>query len=416
MLHILPLSDPEEIKRLMRDIKVDPYGIKIMLPKAVTHLVRVNSLPCIAANVLKQEMLSLGADVAVSRDTLTGKTNKTDCLLMGNLSQFIRLNQKLLRQPFGLNRLSQDISLAIDNYQKDIFRIELGRHKLNLSVGKTSIMGVINITPDSFSGDGLLRASDSKFPPQNVADSPSKLASQADILHYAEGLAKDGADIIDIGGESSRPGAKAVSIKEESARVLPAIKILAKKIKIPISIDTYKPEVARRALDNGAVVINDITGLRDPAMARIAAKYKAAVVIMHMKGRPRTMQKNPVYDSLINEIVDFLDKAVETAVSLGIDRNKIIIDPGIGFGKLPEHNLEILKKLKSFKVLGLPILVGPSRKSFIGKILKVSPQERVFGTVCACVLASQNGANIVRVHDVKAVKQALKIADKISGV
>lgn len=402
MLRILPISDPKEIKQIMRGIKVDSYGIKIMAPKAVMHLVKVDSLSCIAANVLKQEMLSLGADAAVSRDTLTGRTRKTDCLLMGNLSQFSRLNQKLYRQPFGLDKLAQDLKAAIDNYQKDDFRIDLGRYKLNLSVGRTKIMGIVNITPDSFSGDGLLKARGVRL--------------EADILEYAEQLIKDGADIIDIGGESSRPGAKTVSVKEEISRVIPAIKLLAKRIKVPISVDTFKPEVAGRALDSGAVMVNDISGLRDNAMVRLVAGHKAAVVIMHMKGNPRTMQKNPVYKSLFDEIMEYFGQAVNRAVSGGIDKGKIIIDPGIGFGKSPQDNLEVLNKLKSFKVLGMPILIGPSRKSFIGKILNMPPEERVFGTVSACVLAAQNGAAMVRVHDVKAVKQALRIADSITEI
>jgi dihydropteroate synthase len=217
-----------------------------------------------------------------------------------------------------------------------------------------------------------------------------------------------------VGGESSRPGAKAVPVKEELARTIPIIKALARKIKKPISIDTCKPEVAKQALDNGAVMVNDITALRNPRLAKVAAQHKAAVVIMHMQGRPRNMQNNPQYTSLISEIREYLDNAMIRAQEFGIELEKIIVDPGIGFGKLLEHNLEILKRLPEFKVLGRPIMVGTSRKSFIGRILKLQPQERVFGTVSACVLAVQNGAKIVRVHDVGAVKQALTVLDAIN--
>jgi dihydropteroate synthase len=168
-------------------------------------------------------------------------------------------------------------------------------------------------------------------------------------------------------------------------------------------------------LDNGAVIVNDITGLRDHKMIKIIAKYKAAVVIMHMKGNPRTMQHHPIYESVIDETIEYLDKAKARAICGGIDANKIIIDPGIGFGKTCEHNLEILKRLNEFKIIGSPILVGPSRKSFIGKILNAQPQERIFGTVSACVLAAKNGANIFRVHDVKAVKQSLRVLDAINN-
>ncbi len=376
----------------MREIKVDPCGIKIMSPKAVSHLVRINSLSNIAANILKQEMLSLGGDVAIARDALTGKAKKTDCLLMANLAQFGRLSQKLNRQPFGLDKIAGDLTRALDNYRRENFVINLGRHRLNLGL-RAHIAGVVNITPDSFSGDGLCRVA-----PDEIVD-------------FVEKMVQDGADIIEVGGESSRPGAKAVAAKEELKRVIPAIKKIAKKIKVPLAVDTCKPEVARAALDNGAVIINDITGLRNPKMSKLAARYNAGVVIMHMKGSPRTMQKNPGYVSLIDEVSGYLSNAVESACSAGIDREKIIIDPGIGFGKALGHNLEILRRLGEFKSLGRPIMVGTSRKSFIGKIINAGPKDRIFGTVASCVLAVKNGARIVRVHDVREVKQALKVLD-----
>ena len=408
MVRILGISDSKDLNKVMQEIKVDPYGIKIMVPKATTHLVRINSVSSIAANILKQEMLSLGGDVAVARDVLTGKTRRTDCLLMGNLSQFMRLDEKLNKQPFGLNGLAGELSCALANYKKNDFKVNLGKYKLDLRKGRTYIMGIVNMTPDSFSADGLYQAPRLSLPRRQAGGRQVSC-----IINYVERLVEEGADIIDVGGESSRPQAKAVPIKEELARTIPVIKALAKRIRVPVSIDTYKPEVARRALDNGAVIVNDITGLKDPGMRRAVCGYKAGVIIMHMQGNPRTMQKNPHYDSLVDEIIEYLDMAIDRAVEAGIDREKIIIDPGIGFGKTVEHNLEILKRLKELKVLGRPILTGPSRKSFIGKILDVGPQERLFGTISAVVLAVQNGANIVRVHDVKEVKQALKITEAI---
>jgi len=386
----------------MQDINVDPYGIQIMAPKGMSYTIRINSLPCIAANILKQEMLSLGADVAVAKNALTGKIKNTDCLLMGNLSQFQRLNIKLNQQPFGLNRLAEDISRALLNYKKNNFILDLGRYKIKLRL-RPVIMGIVNLTPDSFSGDGLYRAS-------SIGHRTSS------IIDFVENLVRDGADIIDVGGESSRPDAKPLSLKEELQRTIPVIKKISKKIKVPISIDTYKPEVAQQALANGALIVNDITGLRNPKMRKLIAQYKAAAIIMHMKGNPRTMQKKPVYESLIDEILKYLNRSVELALFSGIAEDKIIVDPGIGFGKTVEHNLEIIQKLKEFKVLGYPILIGTSRKSFIGKILNAGLQERIFGTVSACVLAVKNGADMVRVHDVKAVKQALKIAQKINSL
>ncbi|MBU0503505.1 MAG: dihydropteroate synthase [Candidatus Omnitrophota bacterium] len=396
-----------DLKKMLQGIKVDPCGINIMQPKASFYLVKLSSLACIAANILKQEMLSLGGDAAVARDTISAKIKTTDCLLMANLAQLKRLNQKLKHQPFGLNKIAKDLALALENYRKDRFILDLGKHKLSLSL-RTHIMGIVNITTDSFSGDGLY--SIVKNPCQPARQKEAILKS---ILEYAQKLAKDGADIIDIGGESSRPGAKQISCKEELARVIPAIRKLVKNIRLPISIDTYKPEVAEQALDNGAVIINDITGLKNKKMLKVAVKYNAAVIVMHMQGTPRTMQTKPYYVSLIDDIIDFLSSAVSRALEAGINRDKIIIDPGIGFGKTLEHNLEILKRLSDFKILGLPVLVGASRKSFIGKILGTQPKDRLFGTISSCILASINGANILRVHDVREVRDALRLSDRI---
>ena len=273
-MRILHINHPRDITRIMQDMLVDPYGIKIMSPKATTYLLKLNSISNISANILKQEMLSLGADAAVARGALTGAAKKTDCLLMGNLAQFAGLSRKLDKQPFGLNSISKDIAKAIKNYGSNNFTLTLKSQ--NLRLGKrTLIMGVVNATPDSFSGDGI--------------------TSVSEAVDLAQKLANNGANIIDVGGESSRPGARPVSLKEELKRTLPLIKALTKKILTPISIDTTKPEVARQALDNGAAMINDISGLCNPRMAKVAAKYKAAVVLMHMKGNPRTMQNDPSY-------------------------------------------------------------------------------------------------------------------------
>lgn len=395
-MRILRISHPSEIKQEMKNIGVDPCGIKIMVPKALTYLVRMDSVSNIAANILKQEMLSLGADVAVSRGALTGRAKKTGCLVMGNLSQLVRLNRKLIKQPFGLDKISHELSNTLNNFQKEKFVIKLGKYKINLDA-RAHIMGIVNLTPDSFSGDGRYKVT--RPCGQQITN----------IISFVEKMVEDGADIIDIGGESTRPGAKPVSIKEEIRRTIPAIKEINKKIKIPISIDTYKPEVARAALENGAVIVNDIFGLRNKKMACVIAKYKAGVVIMHMRKAPSNMQKNIKYNSLIDEIIQYLKAAVKRAEDSGIGKDNVIIDPGIGFGKSIEHNLEILNRLNEFRALGKPILIGPSRKSFIGKILNVGVEERIFGTVSSCVLAVNNGAKIVRVHDVKEVKQSLKI-------
>jgi len=257
-------------------------------------------------------------------------------------------------------------------------------------------MGIINVTPDSFFDGGKY------FNFQKAVD-------------HAFRLIDEGADILDIGGESTRPGAEPVSIDEELRRVIPVIEAISKRISIPISIDTYKARVAEEAIKAGATIINDISGLRfDPAMSAIASKYKVPVIVMHIKGTPKDMQKNPYYEALIPEIIEYLRDSVIIAKQAGVDENMIIIDPGIGFGKLPEHNLTIIKNLREFSNLGKPLLIGVSRKSFIGKVLNESlPEKRLEGTASAVAISVINGANIVRVHDVGFMAKVVKMADAI---
>lgn len=270
-------------------------------------------------------------------------------------------------------------------------------------------MGILNLTPDSFSGDGLFKSRD---PSHDVGATDSKSQIQR-IVEIARKMADEGADIIDIGGESSRPKATPVSKEEELNRVIPVIKSLAGKINVPISIDTHKHEVAEEALDNGASIVNDISALADRQMPKVIRKYKAAVVLMHMKDKPYNMQNNPQYEFLIPEIIGYLDRAIKVAIDSGIESDRIIIDPGIGFGKTLRHNLEIIKRLSEFKKSGYPVLVGPSRKSFIGNILDKNPDERIFGTAAAVALIITAGVHIVRVHDVKEMRDVAKVTDAI---
>jgi len=224
---------------------------------------------------------------------------------------------------------------------------------------------------------------------------------------------KEGADMIDIGGESTRPGAKSVSAEEELERVIPVIRGL-KGVKVPISIDTYKTEVAKEALKKGASMVNDINGLRSRGMAEAVAKHKASVIIMHMRGKPRSMQNNPSYGDVVGDIIRFLRERSEFGINAGISRDKIIIDPGIGFGKTTEHNLEIIRRLREFKSLGFPVLMGVSRKSFIGNVLGLPVEERLEGSLAAVTASVMNGADIVRVHDVREARMAVQIVDAIS--
>lgn len=259
-------------------------------------------------------------------------------------------------------------------------------------------MGIINMTPDSFSLDGCLKVS----------------KKQSSALLQAKRFIKYGADILDIGGESSRPGAKKISITEEKSRVLPVIDALAKSTKIPISIDTYKPAVAKAALDKGATIVNNIMGVKaDDKLLKMVRDYKAAIVLMHICGTPQNMQKNIKYDHFINDVLISLKNAIEKCLEIGIKSDRIIIDPGIGFGKTLEHNLQIINQCHQFRKLKQPILIGASRKSFIGKILNQETQQRLIGSITSVCASVMNGAHIVRVHDVKETKQAITLLDAI---
>ncbi|MBI1976142.1 MAG: dihydropteroate synthase [Candidatus Omnitrophica bacterium] len=283
--------------------------------------------------------------------------------------------------------------------QRDVFLC--GTHSFSLRE-KTYLMGILNVTTDSFSGDGLLKESDFSTAPEKA-------------LHWARQMVRSGADIIDIGGQSSRPGAAAVSQQEEMDRVIPAVRLLCQELTVPISIDTSRASVAEEALKQGVSLVNDIAGLTgDDRMASVIASYRASVVIMHMQGTPETMQKAPGYRDLIREIYEFFQSSIEKAKTAGIQDNRILLDPGIGFGKTVEHNLEILGSLERFTELGYPILIGTSRKSFIGKILDDRPVgDRLWGTAATVALAISKGANIVRVHDVGPMKDVIRVSDAI---
>ncbi|MGV7221216.1 MAG: dihydropteroate synthase [Nitrospinales bacterium] len=257
------------------------------------------------------------------------------------------------------------------------------------------IMGIVNLNNDSFYSD-------------------SQCHSTEEAYCKAQQMVDEGADILDIGAESSRPGSRGIPIEEEISQVHPVVKKLCKNINIPVSVDTTKSAVAEVVLDNGAMIINDITGLQsDPNMASTIAGKNGGVVVMHMKGTPETMQKNPIYDDLIDDITHYLEKSVSIAESAGISPDKIAVDPGIGFGKTIEHNLEILGRLNNFKSMDKPILIGASRKSFIGHIQNLKVEDRLEGSLIAGLMAVLNGAQILRVHDVKETRQMLDLVNAI---
>jgi dihydropteroate synthase len=255
-------------------------------------------------------------------------------------------------------------------------------------------MGVVNVTPDSFSDGGLF-------------------LDAASAVEHAKRLVGEGADIVDIGAESSRPGSDPVTEAEEWARLEPVLRCLLREVNAPVSVDTYKAQTARRALEAGAHIINDITGLTDPAMVEAAAEHQAPAVIMHMRGRPKTMQQNVHYEDVVEEVRSFLAAQAENATRAGVPQ--VIVDPGIGFGKNPEHNLQLLRRLGELAALPYPLLVGPSRKSFLGNLTGAAVRDRLCGTLSAVTAAVLGGADIVRVHEVKECRQAVLVADAIRG-
>lgn len=257
------------------------------------------------------------------------------------------------------------------------------------------IMGVLNVTPDSFSDGGHYQSADA-------------------AVARAEAIEAEGADLLDIGGESSRPGARPVSLDEELARVLPVVSALAGRIRIPISVDTTKAEVAKRALDAGAAVINDVSALRgDPGMADVVARSRAGLILMHMQGTPATMQDHPAYDAVVEEVRDFLRARIDAAVAAGIVRERIAVDPGLGFGKTGEQSLALMNGLAVFQALGRPIVIGPSRKSFVGAVLERPVHEREWGTAAAVAAGVLQGAHVVRVHAVAQMKDVARMAHAV---
>ncbi len=319
--------------------------------------------------------------------------NRGEVFLSAPLDSYRRLYTQLKKNSFFT--LADKIKSTIDNYRKKDFVLKLPRNKDIDLREKVAIMGILNLTPDSFYDGGKYR-------------------TENDLLKRVEQMIEEGVDIIDVGGESTRPGAERIEVEEEIRRTVPYIEKITNLFDIPISIDTYKAKVAREALEAGAQMINDISGLRfDPEMSQVASYYDVPLVIMHIKGTPKDMQINPRYDSLMEEIISYLEEGIKIATMAGVKREKLIVDPGIGFGKTLEHNLFILKKLEELRILGCPILIGVSRKSFIGKVLNLPVEERMIGSLAATCLAVSKGARIVRTHDVKPTRQVVDLIEAI---
>ncbi|OGL45948.1 MAG: dihydropteroate synthase, partial [Candidatus Schekmanbacteria bacterium RBG_13_48_7] len=390
------LEDQASVENVMKKIGVHPEGITRMVHKAIHFVIYLENIGYKAAHILKQEILALGGDAAVSTGISGFTATETDVLLMGTKKQILRLISKLKLQPFGSKKVAIELEFILKNNETSARHFFCGNREFIIE-REPLIMGVLNITPDSFSDGNLYM-------------------NPADAVDRALEMIEEGADIIDIGAESTRPGAYIINEQEELNRILPVLKDLIKRTSVPISVDTYKEEVARTALENGASLINDISGLRTcPGIASLAAKWKASLVIMHMQGTPQNMQDNPSYKDVNREILDFLRERVLFAESEGVEPDHIAIDPGIGFGKTVNHNLEILKNLNQYRSLGKPLLLGPSRKSFIGKILHREVHERLAGTAAVVASSVLTGADILRVHDIRFMKDVIQMTGSIKN-
>jgi len=330
------------------------------------------------ANILKQDALSVGADFAVPKNAIRCESEKVDGVLIATYKQLQILSKKELAQPYGLKEIAKELKKFLKAFKYQEFQ--------------PKIMGVLNINQDSFF--------------------PNSRTNIPQLLERAEEMINDGADILDIGAVSSRPFSKPIPEEEELERVRPAIDILFRNgihEKVELSIDSYSPKVIEYALSNGFDIVNDITGLRNDEVAKVVAKYNAKVVIMHMQGNPETMQIDPKYSDVVKEVYYFFQERIEKAKRFGIDEANIILDIGIGFGKTLQHNIELLQSLKTFATFEIPLLVGVSRKSMIDKIFPTPVEERLPGTLALHQKALENGASILRVHDVKEHKQMVEI-------
>ncbi len=392
-IRILSVKSLSDIKYEIAKIGVEKGCIDSLSMKGKFLVFKITELSAASCNIIKQTALSAGTDAAVHRNVITGNIKKSSLLLFGSLKEIERVAEKLRGQPFGLDIISEKLFGYVNGSKKNQCFLAK-RHAFEIGE-RVYTMGVLNVTPDSFSDGGQFAEVDS-------------------AVSKALEMVQEGADIIDIGGESSRPGSDPVSQEKELNRVLPIIERLREQSDIPISIDTYKSAIAAAALDSGADIVNDISGLRfDEDMITVVRERKAGLIIMHMKGSSKHMQDNPHYEDVIQEIYDFLKERTHYAINNGIEKEYIAIDPGIGFGKRLIDNYDILDRFHEFTSLGYPLLIGASRKSFIGTTLDVPVNERLEGSLASLALAIEGGVAIVRVHDVKETVRFMKMYETI---
>lgn len=374
-MKIYQLNTIHHKKQFLKDLKVHGGGISIMAKKMELLYFFIKGLKTPAANILKQDALSIGAELATPSGVITCEKERYDCLLIGTLKHIEVLSKKELAQPFGLKTLAKELQAF-----------------LKTKSYPTKIMGVINANDDSF-----------------FAGSRSV---KEDAIEQIKKMIADGANIIDIGAVSSRPNAEVVSQEEELARIQDICDVIKNEKlyeQVSFSIDSYTPKVIEYALKSGFNLVNDITGATNDEVVKLAVAYDAQLCIMHMQGTPQTMQNNPSYDDVMVEVSEFFEERIVKCEALGLSRENIILDVGIGFGKTLEHNLMLIKNMGHFKKFGCEVLVGASRKSMIDKIIPTPTEERLAGTLAIHLKAVSNGASLVRCHDVREHQQALAV-------
>lgn len=374
------LSNTIDLHRELKSLGVDGGGVRILEDKGTLHLIRIRDLHVGAANILKQDALSIGADLAVPKGTVTASIPRVDALLIATERQLQQLIKKEKAQPFGLKLLADELEHFCHLKEND----------------DIAIMGILNANDDSFYHASRFQG--------------------LKAIERIETMISEGADIIDLGGVSSRPGSVAVDAEEELSRVRPIIDALyGQKFyeRTKLSLDSYTPSVVQYALEKGFHIINDITGLANDEVARLCGSYGATAVIMHMQGNPKTMQENPFYTSVIHEVELFFKERIEKAETFGI--KEIILDCGIGFGKRLEDNLALVTHQSHFRRLGKRLLVGASRKSIINAISPSNSDERLAGSIAIHLKAIEQGASIIRVHDIKEHAQAVRLWKAMRG-
>ncbi len=390
---VLDTSSLAELAEELRRTQSDPEGVGIMTRKGRIYPVRLDEVSLRAAVLLKQEMLAVGGDASHARGVADLSVEHSAVVLLATWGQYQRLIPKLRRQPFRLREVAEEVDEALRNYAHRGPRTIRGAHRSLVVGDRPRVMGVVNVTPDSFSDGGQYL-------------DPERAIAQ--VLR----LAQEGADAIDIGGESTRPGATPVAPEEEWRRIGPVLAGLEEhidRLRIPISVDTRHAEVARRAIEAGADIINDVTGLDAPEMRRVIHDHRAAAILMHMRGTPATMQLDTSYSDLRAEVFRSLAHATDRAIAEGIPAERLIVDPGLGFGKSAEQSLELLTHVGELRSLGYPVVLGASRKSMLGP---GSSENRTEAGLAAAVLAAWNGADLLRVHDVAATVRALSIVTR----